>query len=132
MTPTPRDAGFTLLEAMAALGIIAIVFGATYAGLGASGATVSRAEGILAATTRAESALRRIGADIPAAPGETVVEDGAWTATVEILAPPRTAAAANEALWADLGVRPLTARVRVVGPRGATVAIETLVLGDAS
>lgn len=121
------EAGFTLLETLVALAIVAIALGAAYAGFASGARATHRAETALEALTRAESALALVGAEIPLTEGETVRRDGVWTMTVAI-APHRPGAAYA---WAPLGLRPLMVRAEARAEGGAAVRLETLRLGAA-
>lgn len=121
------EAGFTLLETLVAFAIVALMLGAAYAGFASGARATLRAETALAALTRAEAALARVGPEIPLAPGGTTLRDGDWTVTVAIAAHRPEASYA----WAPLGLRPLTVRVEATAAYGAPVVLETLRLGAA-
>ncbi|MGF1447127.1 MAG: type II secretion system protein J [Pikeienuella sp.] len=91
-------AGFTLLEVMVAFVIVSLVLGGAYAAMTSATRATLRADMALAALTRAEGALARIGADIPAVPGSQRLEEDGWDILVEISTHPASEPALGLAL----------------------------------
>lgn len=123
-----RDGGFTLLEAMVALVLVALVLGAAFASISAAGGSSLRAEMSLAALTRAEAALAEIGVDAPLERGVVVRRDGSWTTTVTV----EETLNDRDAMWRRLGRRPYIVTAVVVADgasAGATLTLKTLRAG---
>jgi general secretion pathway protein I len=118
-----RASGFTLIEILVSLAILAVALGALFqafsTGLRATTVTNQQA----AATLLAQSLLDRIGQDIPLAAGEQagVSADGLrWSiamAPSPLIAPERRA---------DSPVIPFDVAVSVAAERGAPVILSTL------
>lgn len=120
--------GFTLLEVLVALVIIAVVLGAAYPGLGSAARTQGRVAEVLAATAHAESTLARIGTELPMRRGtrEVALADG-WRARVT-MHPIREG---ETELWASLARALWHLRVEALPPRSneAEVVLESLRIG---
>lgn len=115
-------AGFSLIEALVALAVLAAVGGSATALFGLAGERDARATARLRAVLAAESLLARVGLDIPARTGRRRgrLDDGA---TWEILvAPPREPGleGGETVLYA--------VTVRVAPIRGEPVVLESLTL----
>lgn len=124
------DRGFTLLETMVAFAVVALVLGAAYASLSAGARASHRAETALAALTRAEATMARIGADIPLVPGRQGLVDGDWSLDIQI-AP---ALADRSEVWSALGRQPYELRVAVsptARPGDGETVLTTLRIGPA-
>lgn len=91
MTKDVSQAGFSLIEIVVALAVLAVVLGTVLQLLGGSAAGADVARDQLRALTIAESRLAEIGADAGLRPGTTSgdVEDGAWQVSVTPFAAPR-------------------------------------------
>lgn len=99
MTARAGDSGFLLLEAIIAFAIAGgVTLGAATLYQGALGA-FSRADAARATLAAAQSALARVGPDIPARPGERRLLDGA--------------------IGIDLQITPLDAQAPAALPEGA-------------
>ncbi len=122
---TPRDRGFTMIEALVAFVIVSLVLGAGYAGMAGGLKATARAEDALDKLAQAEAVLARIGVEIPLDPGETVLAEEPWEIRVAIEAHRRD----DALLWDRLGLRPYAVAVSVSGGTGAPVTLETLRLG---
>ena len=120
--------GFTLLEVLVALVIIALVLGAAYPCLGSAARTQDRVAEVLAAAAHAESTLARIGTDLPMRRGteEIALVDG-WRARVTM----RPIRQGETELWAVLARAPWHLRVEALPPGSgeAAIALESLRIG---
>ncbi|MCG8441012.1 MAG: type II secretion system GspH family protein [Caulobacterales bacterium] len=123
-----RERGFTLLEVLVAFLIVAMTLGAAYASIGAAAVSAGRAEAALQALTRAESALAQVGAAIPLAPGETVLEEDGWTVRITIEEHRRDGAAT----WRAIGLTPFSVTAEARPADGQPTRLTTLRAGAAS
>lgn len=124
------DRGFTLLETMVAFAVVALVLGAAYASLSAGARASHRAETALAALTRAEATMARIGADIPLIPGRQELVDGDWSLDIRI----EPALRDRAEVWSALGRQPYDVRVAVyptARPGDGRTVLATLRIGPA-
>ena len=118
------ERGFTLLETVVALAILAVALTALFRAFsdGLRGVAAAEAYGVRAA--QAQAKLETVGATIPLAPGDYRgrTADGArWHVRVRVWRgmPPRAT-----------GVVPLAVRVTVHGADGREVVLNTLRLGS--
>jgi len=120
--------GFTLLEVLVALVIIALVLGAAYPGLGSAARTQDRVAEVLAAAAHAESTLARVGTDLPMRRGteEIALVDG-WRVRVTM----RPIRQGETELWALLARAPWHLRVEALPPGSdeTAIALESLRIG---
>lgn len=126
--PRCAEIGFTLLEAMVALTLVAVVFGAAYSALGGASRASARADVAMAALSRAESALARVGAETVLRPGRAVWREEGWTIVVEI--DEHRADAATR--WRRIGTAPFEVKVTATAPDamgGAQRRLSALLLG---
>ena len=84
-----RTAGFTLIEVLIALVILALASGFAFSTVSDSFDRLSQADMEQQAVTVAETALARLGHDLPVRPGKTSGTDGrlTWRSTLERLWP---------------------------------------------
>ncbi|MEO0820413.1 MAG: prepilin-type N-terminal cleavage/methylation domain-containing protein [Pseudomonadota bacterium] len=124
------DGGFTLLEVLVAFSLVALMLGAAYATWGAGSRAAERSERSLAALSRAESVLARLGADLPLVPGEQRLEEPGWA--IRIAVTPYGRARAAEAPQLGLGAYDVRVTVRERGGSGAQARLATILLGGTS
>lgn len=104
----PSDRGFTLLEVLVAFLVLSLILTAAYQSIGSSTRAVEHGERRLAALTIAEGVMARLGADLSLAPGEQVVSEGPWTATIKT-----EHATADRQTWRSLGRAPMAVRLEI-------------------
>jgi general secretion pathway protein I len=75
-TERTKDAGFTLLEVLVALTILAVAFGVTIAAIGPALHRIGTDVAERNAITYAQSLMARVGADVPLVDGTTNGRDG--------------------------------------------------------
>jgi type II secretory pathway pseudopilin PulG len=100
-----EDAGSVLVEAMVAVAVIAMMLAVTYRSVGESVLRSRAAEASRTAALIAQSRLALVGAEIPAAPGETAGVDGDFTWRIEIVDAPEDPSAMGHLLAVTAIVR---------------------------
>ncbi|MCI0430487.1 MAG: prepilin-type N-terminal cleavage/methylation domain-containing protein [Rhodospirillales bacterium] len=121
--------GFTLIEIVVALAILAVALGALFQAFSGGLRATAVADRRAAAVMLAQSLLDRIGQDIPLAAGEQAGESGDglhWSITVvpsPLIAPERRA---------DSPVIPFDVEVSVAADGGRTVTLTSLRLAPAA
>lgn len=127
-TQRARTRGFTLLEILVALTILAVALGAILQSLSSGLRSLGAAEAHAMALMHARSQLAKVGSLIPLEPGE---ETGAasefeWTVSVSRFELP------EGRLVADPALVPYQLDVSVTWPRGGRVELTTIRVGPAT
>ncbi len=120
--------GFTLIEILVALSILAVALGAILQSLSSGLRSLGAAEAHALALMHARSQLAKVGPLIPLEPGEQTGAAGKfeWTVSVRRFEPPDGNPVVDQALV------PYRLDVTVTWPRGGQVGLTTLRLGPAA
>ena len=127
-TPQRAIRGFTLLEILVALSILAVALGALLQSFSTGLRGLGAAEAHAMALMHARSQLAKVGTLIPLVPGEHtgVADDFTWTVSVQPFDPDdREAPAAGAIVPYRLGVT-------VSWPRGGRIELTTMRTGPAT